>query len=589
MCTLRNFPHLPEHCIEWARDLFELLFVKLGKSFEKFAVDVEGFLEEKTESTDLGQALLELRTLQAFVRALAKPSFESAAQVAFCMYHFLFRDKIQDLISAFPEDARMLDPDTKQDKGPFWSGHRRFPRVKEFDFSDKNSVEFMIASTNLFAAAIGAQPAKKDGDNEYAKGQRSVEWLKQVLSKVESPTYISGGVKLEDNNNASGGESAPGQDKARLAMAEIVEDLKAQMNVGIGGEKARKIRPVEAEFEKDDDLNFHIAVITAAANLRADNYTLPNADFQKVKLVAGRIIPAIATTTACVTGLVMLEMFKVLLGRPCEDLRPRLIGLGSNAFTSFEADPPKALKSGETVIKPQADTLPANAFDGAGKIKDEFIVREPYAAYPDPHTVWDKIEVTPGADISLREFKDFFEEKHKLALLNWDFVLGERVITDNGETKKIPVSATVFPPPKVVDPAFLPALDLKMGEANMAIQKNTSIAGGEKQTYLMAWNTAKQRGELPKVSAEDLKNRITLDTSLRKILDILAARAEVQLKQGKIDSKVGARITKASLEGRKFWLIKADETPGFETIPADTDPDAEPVDVKFVAAIKIPL
>merc|ERR1712194_486721 len=134
MCTLRNFPHLPEHCIEWARDLFELLFVKLGKSFEKFAVDVEGFLEEKTESTDLGQALLELRTLQAFVRALAKPSFESAAQVAFCMYHFLFRDKIQDLINAFPEDSRMLDPDTKQDKGPFWSGHRRFPKIKEFSF-----------------------------------------------------------------------------------------------------------------------------------------------------------------------------------------------------------------------------------------------------------------------------------------------------------------------------------------------------------------------------------------------------------------------------------------------------------------------
>lgn len=32
MCTLRNFPHLTEHCIEWARDQFELLFVKLGPS-----------------------------------------------------------------------------------------------------------------------------------------------------------------------------------------------------------------------------------------------------------------------------------------------------------------------------------------------------------------------------------------------------------------------------------------------------------------------------------------------------------------------------------------------------------------------------
>lgn len=28
MCTLRNFPHLPDHCIEWARDIFEFAFGK---------------------------------------------------------------------------------------------------------------------------------------------------------------------------------------------------------------------------------------------------------------------------------------------------------------------------------------------------------------------------------------------------------------------------------------------------------------------------------------------------------------------------------------------------------------------------------
>lgn len=59
-----------------------------------------------------------------------------------------------------------------------------------------------------------------------------------------------------------------------------------------------------AEFEKDDDSNGHIDFITAASNLRATMYGIENADRFKTKRIAGRIVPAIATTTAAVSGLV---------------------------------------------------------------------------------------------------------------------------------------------------------------------------------------------------------------------------------------------------------------------------------------------
>jgi ubiquitin-activating enzyme E1 len=68
------------------------------------------------------------------------------------------------------------------------------------------------------------------------------------------------------------------------------------------------------EFDKDVDS--HMRVVCAASNLRARNYRIPEADLHRARGIAGKIIPAIATTTAMVTGIICLEILKYVQNKP---------------------------------------------------------------------------------------------------------------------------------------------------------------------------------------------------------------------------------------------------------------------------------
>lgn len=100
------------------------------------------------------------------------------------------------------------------------------------------------------------------------------------------------------------------------------------------------------EFEKDNDDNFHIDFIHSLANVRAANYKLDEMDWITVKIKAGKIVPALATTTAAIAGLQTIELIRYLKDSKIEEYRNSFLNMSIPVLVMSEPGPAPKIKIG---------------------------------------------------------------------------------------------------------------------------------------------------------------------------------------------------------------------------------------------------
>jgi ubiquitin-activating enzyme E1 len=220
----------------------------------------------------------------------------SVVTVARDTFNSNYDHSIRDLLGLFPPNH--LD----SSGNPFWSGPKRCPSPVVFDVNDEIHLDFVLTCSNLIFANLGMPAIDKAQCQSIAAALPPQEYVKKAIA-VETPE--------EAKQREAEGRPAPQQHAASDDDDEpVIVQLLA--NLRVSGVPSDSLSP--ADFEKDDDSNFHIDFINACANLRARNYGITECDRNKTKMIAGKIIPAIATTTAMITGVVSNEIYKFAQG-----------------------------------------------------------------------------------------------------------------------------------------------------------------------------------------------------------------------------------------------------------------------------------
>ncbi|KAL0487513.1 ubiquitin-activating enzyme E1 [Acrasis kona] len=338
-CTIHSFPNVIQHTISWAKSVFNSLFESGVNQVNSFLKNPDAYMKGENGTNESS-----LLTLKDYLIIERPNNFDDCIKWSRCKFQSLFQDAIKDITTMNPKDS------TTSSGALFWSGNKRFPTPLEYNKDDEQTFVFINSSARLLANVYSIQ----------VPSDISRDYIHSLCSNTSLPVYVAPVIKKqEENSEPDAQQVAEQQNEHQNKINGLRQDV-----TGVISGTTPNMRSIE--FDKDDDSNHHVDFLSSASNLRARCYNIPEIDAHETKGIAGNIIPAMITTTAMITGFVMLELYKVVGGRKMEGCRNSYV----NTAVPFV-----------TMSEPQEATK-----EVGGK-----------------YTIWEKINVDMGSDITIKE------------------------------------------------------------------------------------------------------------------------------------------------------------------------------------------
>lgn len=340
MCTLRQFPSTIEHCIEWSKGKFNTFFYDDIKALQKLIKNPHDYLQ-KIENEE--NKFLILKKMKILLEIKLEKNIKKCKELSKYTFLKLFNYDIQNIINMFPKDYK------NKDNTYFWSGAKKFPNVINFDINDEKSLKFIEYYSKILLHALDIK------SNEYKDSNNN------LFSSMDDISESISNLNLKN-------------------IEEVILSLAKNIN-------SNSIIP--ENFDKDHDSNNHINFIYICSNLRARNYQIEECDKLKVKLIAGKIIPAVSSTTSSITGYVASQIYTLLYSNDINLLKEIRFNIATNSYFISYPQP----------------VIEKKNFQGRNNI---------ILAIPEKWKCWDHIEIQ--GPMTIKEFFNYVKKNYNITV-----------------------------------------------------------------------------------------------------------------------------------------------------------------------------